>query len=147
MWEKQYVLKSSRNGVVNRYKCSVCKLEKDFLECDIDRKKCKCKPKTINEVWYEIQKSASGKKSGRKSVDIDITKDYIVRLFRKQEGKCAISGQKIVLGVNASLDRIDSSLGYIKGNVQWVNKDVNLMKGMFSLDRFLEVCKLCTKRR
>lgn len=29
---------------------------------------------------------------------------------------------------NASIDRIDSSKGYIKGNVQWVDKKVNIMK-------------------
>lgn len=144
MWEKLYVLKSSRNGVIYRYRCSLCGLEKDMQESKIY--KCKCKPLSIDDVWKEIERSATGKK-GRSPIEINIDKNYIVRLFRKQEGRCYISGLKIVLGVNASLDRIDSSLGYIKGNVGWVNKDVNMMKGMFSLDRFLEVCKLCTKQQ
>jgi len=41
-----------------------------------------------------------------------------------------------------SLDRIDSSKGYIKGNVQWIHKDVNIMKNKFNQEYFIEMCKL-----
>jgi hypothetical protein len=41
----------------------------------------------------------------------------------------------------ASLDRIDSSLGYVRGNVQWLHKDVNWMKNTLDQDRFIELCK------
>ncbi len=41
----------------------------------------------------------------------------------------------------ASLDRIDSRLGYEPGNIQWVHKDVNQMKWHLSNDRFIEVCR------
>ena len=40
----------------------------------------------------------------------------------------------------ASLDRIDSSKGYTKSNIQWVHKDINKMKSDFSMLRFLELC-------
>lgn len=43
---------------------------------------------------------------------------------------------------NASLDRIDSSKGYIKGNIQWVTKEVNFMKQELSNNRFLQLCKI-----
>lgn len=39
------------------------------------------------------------------------------------------------------LDRIDSSKGYIEGNVQWVHKDVNMMKQNYSQKYFIEMCK------
>ena len=42
----------------------------------------------------------------------------------------------------ASLDRIDSSKGYIKGNIQWVLKDINLMKGSTDEDYFKFLCGL-----
>jgi hypothetical protein len=42
----------------------------------------------------------------------------------------------------ASLDRIDSSKGYIKTNVQWVHKKVNKMKQDTSVDEFKHYCKL-----
>lgn len=41
----------------------------------------------------------------------------------------------------ASLDRINSSIGYIEGNVQWVHKDVNKMKMAMVEDKFLYWCK------
>ena len=42
---------------------------------------------------------------------------------------------------NASLDRIDSSKGYVEGNLQWVLSEVNMMKQQYSQDRFIEICK------
>ena len=41
----------------------------------------------------------------------------------------------------ASLDRIDSSKGYVKGNVQWVHKDINKMKTDFEQSIFIKLCK------
>ena len=43
---------------------------------------------------------------------------------------------------NASLDRIDSSKGYVKDNIQWVHKDVQIMKNKFSEDYFKQICCL-----
>ena len=91
--------------------------------------------------WANIIRSALGIKSGRKRLDIDISKQYIQRLYFEQGKKCAISGVDITLGNDASLDRIDSALGYIKENVQWVHKDINIMKGTYSEEYFIEVCK------
>ena len=42
----------------------------------------------------------------------------------------------------ASLDRIDSSKGYIEGNIQWVHKDINRMKGDSSDNDFIKLCKI-----
>jgi len=38
-------------------------------------------------------------------------------------------------------------MGYIKGNVQWVLKDINMMKQQYSQSRFIELCKMVTKNR
>ena len=48
-------------------------------------------------------------------------------------------------GWNASLDRIDSSKGYVKGNVQWVDRRINIMKLNHTHDDFIKLCKLVTK--
>ncbi len=77
--------------------------------------------------------------------------DYLGDLFEAQNGVCALSGLPITLSVstdhngnhtdaNASVDRIDSSKGYIKGNVQWVHKYVNVLKNGFSQDEFVYLC-------
>lgn len=81
----------------------------------------------------------------------DVTIEYLSELFDIQNGKCALSGLPISFGVEgknlsnaigtASLDRIDSSLGYIKGNVQWVHKHINSMKNAYTTEYFIQLCK------
>lgn len=74
--------------------------------------------------------------------------EYGWSLFESQNGKCAISGVPIFFMGNrsiettASLDRIDSDLGYIDGNVWWVHKDVNALKSDFPLHQFVMWCKI-----
>lgn len=99
-------------------------------------------------------------KYGRKSKGIefseDITMEYLWDLFLKQDKKCAISGIALQLNPrwskqnkgqyteiiqNASVDRIDSKTGYILDNVQWVHKDINMMKGSLSELDFISFCK------
>ena len=69
----------------------------------------------------------------------DVSIDYLYNLLIKQEYKCAFTGLllRFERSINrkidwkyctASLDRIDSTNGYVKENVQWVHKDINLMK-------------------
>lgn len=45
----------------------------------------------------------------------------------------------------ASLDRIDSDKGHIKGSVQWIHKIINQMKWNFSQVDFVEMCKRVAK--
>lgn len=81
--------------------------------------------------------------------DFDI--EYLWNLYLLQDEKCKLSGLPIFfVGVRsrettASLDRIDSNENYIKSNIQWVHKDVNLMKSNLSEDKFVEICKLITE--
>lgn len=90
-----------------------------------------------------------------KKYDFDLDIDYLDDLLVKQNFKCALSGFEIYSGYNsdkleitASLDRIDSNKGYIKGNVQWVHKDVNNMKQDLDEDKFLQYCKsICSYRK
>ena len=42
----------------------------------------------------------------------------------------------------ASLDRINSNIGYVVNNIQWVYKDINYMKFKLSNDKFIYYCKL-----
>jgi hypothetical protein len=46
---------------------------------------------------------------------------------------------------SASLDRIDSSKGYVKGNVQWTHKTVNIMKQAMSDEELIDWCKVIVK--
>lgn len=97
--------------------------------------------------WSRLIYSAKKRK-----IEFSIDKKYVWDLFLKQEKKCAISGINIYLcnsetkrisNLNlqtASLDRIDSSKGYIEGNVWWVDKDINKLKLDHPLEKFLDIC-------
>jgi hypothetical protein len=77
----------------------------------------------------------------------NVTPDYLWELFVKQNRKCALSGIDIFFTrrkgkrQTASLDRIDSNKDYIEGNVQWVHKKVNNLKGALSEDILYNVCR------
>jgi len=83
----------------------------------------------------------------------DITIEYIWDLFLSQNKKCKLTGLPLTFAqrdnqqsdTTASLDRIDSSKGYIEGNVQWVYKDINQMKWNFELRHFINLCHLVAK--
>lgn len=71
----------------------------------------------------------------------EISVEDIDRLYERQEGRCALSGLEIGFndtgsgpkkGNTASLDQIVPGKGYVKGNIQLLHKDVNLLKGVFS---------------
>jgi hypothetical protein len=47
----------------------------------------------------------------------------------------------------ASLDRIDSTKGYIEGNLQWVHRDINKLKKNLPDDRFVEICRAVASYR
>ena len=80
----------------------------------------------------------------------DITVEYLKALWEQQKGICPYTGHEMELPYNtqdhhikglpirASLDRIDSSKGYIQGNVEFVCLAVNLAKCSFTKNQMLE---------
>ena len=91
----------------------------------------------------------------KRKIEVSISMEDILYLLEQQEYKCALSGLPLIMSksfskdrtdqvssTTASLDRIDSSKGYILGNVQWVHKDVNIMKNKFDQGYFINLCKL-----
>jgi hypothetical protein len=84
----------------------------------------------------------------RRGLSFEVSKEYLWALYEHQEGKCALSGVGLRFGrmhfsheTTASLDRIDSTLGYLEGNVQWVHKDVNKIKRDLDQRYFLSLCR------
>ncbi len=86
-----------------------------------------------------------------RNLTFNITIEYISDLLNLQNYKCCLSGQEIFLrkigalttstDSTASLDRIDSTKGYVEGNCQWVHKNINKMKNNLDQDYFIEMCK------
>lgn len=86
----------------------------------------------------------------RRNIEFSVTIEYLDYLYLSQDKKCALSKLDICFGSSkqhstASLDRINSSKGYIEGNVQWVHKNINRMKSDFSEEYFIYICKLISE--
>lgn len=96
-----------------------------------------------------------------KNREFSITIENMSEQFEKQNEKCVYTGLDLTFGKchtrrrgriyygkdrTASLDRIDSSRGYTKNNIQWVHKDINIMKSNFSGQRFVELCDMVSQR-
>jgi hypothetical protein len=79
-----------------------------------------------------------------RAIEWDIAFEYLADLLIEQDFKCALTDWDIdAMEVNAntaSLDRIDSSKGYIEGNVQWVHKMVNMSKQQYTQEEFINMC-------
>ena len=88
----------------------------------------------------------------KRNLNFELTVEDMWDTFIQQGEKCAITGVNINMlnaSINknyhlqtASLDRKDSSKGYIKGNVQWVHKVINSLKSDFTDDEFISLCHL-----
>lgn len=101
--------------------------------------------------WYSIQANARNRK-----IDFNVTIEYIWDLYLKQNKRCALTGLPInviysgmkrnACLVSASLDRIDSSKGYIVGNVHWIHKKINQIKMDLSVDDFLHLCNIIAQK-
>lgn len=94
------------------------------------------------DYWSLVKRNAKARE-----IEFCITIEEAWALFEEQRGICALSGRTIVLSRNlklcdqtASLDRKDSSIGYVKGNIQWLHKTVNLCKNVLSQQEFIDLC-------
>lgn len=93
--------------------------------------------------------------SKKRKEGFNTTMEDVWNLYVKQDRKCALSGlpisfkneanQRGLRRFTASLDRIDSTKGYTKDNIQLVHKDVNIMKNAYDQQHFLNICKLITE--
>jgi hypothetical protein len=80
----------------------------------------------------------------------NITLEYLKKLWDYQSGICPYTRKQMDLPRNtidknkksspikASLDRIDSSKGYVQGNVEFVCLSVNYAKNTFSREQMIE---------
>ena len=150
----------SRNGHYRYHTQCKCGEEKTILGTHLiagKTKSCGCirregKPrywkgyKAVPLSYYNsILRGASGGK-GRQPIDFDLSIEFIGDLLEKQNNLCALSKLPIsYITKSISLDRIDSSKGYTKDNVQWVHKDINMMKRHYSTEYFKYLCAKVAK--
>ena len=160
MWQEAYM--SVTKGLDGRwYKpCVSCGemqsyLRKNYAVASLNlNKECKaCSNKktdnchrgfyeNIRTSWFHSKKLSAN----NRNLEFSILIDELWDIYLKQNKKCALSGidigwEKVGQKHTASIDRIDSSIGYIKENIQLVHKDVNFMKQNFDQNYFITMCK------
>lgn len=83
------------------------------------------------------------------SIDFDLDKDFIDILYNQQGGKCAVTGIDFIFEKGEtfrrpfapSIDRVDSTIGYIKDNVRLVCTVVNISLNEFGEEVFRKMCE------
>lgn len=96
--------------------------------------------------------STAKSRAASKGLEFSISIKDIEKLITDQDNKCALTGvelnwkwekmgRRICPPDRASLDRIDSTKGYVPGNIQLVTDIVNRCKNAYSQPEFLEMCR------
>ena len=103
-------------------------------------------------VFSNIKKNAD-----KRSMVFEITIDDIQKQWNNQKGLCYFTGQPLkffptknrekdnILSTQASLDRIDSTIGYTAENVVWTTKTINRSKSYFNKEDFVKMCEMVYK--
>lgn len=115
--------------------CGCLKKELAFRGCG-DLSRC---------YWNRITKGAKSR-----GISVDITLEDAWRQFEDQKGLCTLSGIEISIVRDythrhrehtASLDRIDHNFGYTRENIQWVHRDLNMMRRTMPVKEFIARCR------
>lgn len=102
--------------------------------------------------WYKVRANALSR-----GLRLDLIINEAWQIFLNQNRRCALSGDFIVMASSdtehridpnsqtASLDRINSELGYSVDNSQWIHKDINRIKMNLDQIYFIHLCKKVAK--
>jgi len=133
---------SYENAIKKGTMCPSCRTSKNNKS--INRNVAKSKNpswKGFNEIPGKV---FSKLKLGaiQRDLSFDITIEDIWNQYYKQEKVCAYTGINLVWGLDASIDRIDSNLGYTIDNIQIVHKAINMLKRDMPHEAFISWCTL-----
>jgi hypothetical protein len=92
------------------------------------------------------------RRARKRKHEVIIDLPYLKKIWEEQDGKCAYTNVPLTHPVNtkslrqynymASLDRIDSSLGYVEGNLQFVSVTCNWLKNSLDDNHIQEFFKI-----
>lgn len=100
------------------------------------------------DVHLAAQQVYQGMRGGAsaRGIIVAIDANDIVAQYLRQDGRCALSGEKlrhekgIARGERFSVDRISSEGNYTLDNVQLLSGRLNVMKNDMPQDRFIQLC-------
>lgn len=126
-------------------KVHVLKLAKEkYKDCDY---------KAMLKNWYsgnilKVRLSAAKNRAIKKNLEFSITLEYLIKVLEDQQNRCVYTGLEFDNSnenLSISVDRIDSSKGYIEGNIQLVLSTINYMKSNMTSEEFIYFCELVYK--
>lgn len=141
--DREYAKKESlERAALLKTTCTSCRTARN------NTKRKGTKAKELNPAWKgfghvpgkvfsKLQRDAI-----KRNIPFEITIEDIHNQYNKQKERCAFSGIEIFFGIDASVDRIDSSKGYTIDNIQIVHKTLNIMKRDIPNDEFIGWCRL-----
>lgn len=125
------------------YKCQYCGednpdmfysyLHSTCKKCLWQRNKSSLSTDMVRKLLNNSRRSYSTRQN---IAGYNLTKEYIQELLERQEYKCYYTGVPLKIGnklTNPTIDRIDSSKGYIIGNVVICTEIANIMKNDLSI--------------
>jgi len=95
-----------------------------------------------HEYWSYVKGQAK-----QRDIEFSLRKEDICNQLVSRGYRCNLSGRKISELLMpgdpdaGSLDRIDSSKGYLSGNIQMVTKQINISKHSMSNEEFINLCR------
>lgn len=109
--------------------------------CETARQRASIHKNRINFLNSKLRDTQRRAKDGGYKLSVKFTIEYLLQLYEDQQGLCAITGLPMTWGhegehgnsgnrrgTNISIDRIDSNLTYIPGNVRLVCDRVNKIR-------------------
>lgn len=116
------------------------------------RQKCLSYP----NIMFGKAVQNAGYRAERKGVPFEISKEYVINLFKDQGGRCFYSDIEMNIvkknesrthdPFKMSLDCVIPELGYVEGNVVWCAYCVNALKLKMSAHDMIGVCRNIVKK-
>ena len=137
----EYAIRGHRDG-----RCKACKRKQNQ-----EARKNYDNEKRLYKTIQSRVLNASGR-AKRKGIPCTITKEFILDLWNKQNGLCAISKIPMTYEMDAgrvytniSIDQIEQGKGYTEDNVQLVCMAVNQLKSDWDMNTVKYICKMIIK--
>lgn len=156
---KRQIKKNENYRFFCSLKCSMCQVNKDnphianIENIPIEKRiNGRCLDKFSPFRCFILRAKARAKRKKKYNNFCDLTCKYLKEVWDNQNGKCILSDIEMNLPLdtkgftsksiyNASLDRIDNSKGYVKGNVRFICVMANYARNDFNDDEVIEFCK------
>ena len=147
-----------REAIENEYYCRICKTRRHKSVVNRARKlysegicfRCGKKPTLESllqkSIYSQFCEDCFFKKTASETMDSTKFAEFLKEKFYSQKQICPYSGDKLILGYNATVDHIvpvsdNPDLKDDPENIQWVTASVNQAKWTMSHEQFLDFIK------